>query len=247
MRSTALQTSKSRFLLAGMDLKAAWYGAEIFGKLVGGNQKPKATDLGEASAGPITWETALKEIRADFDNNYFVSGDADMSAYDPQCEFADPFVSFNGVDRFKTNLSNFSKVTYALQPHICMPSLRQRLHFRTCGPWRLCHARVPCPKQLEGCGHSDADGTACRSDVVVDITKWEEIDDLSLKVSWRFRCILDLPWRPILAAAGAPHLFRLHHIIRWGWQAAAAPESEPPCRPHRLHAFCLSLLASLVA
>lgn len=40
---------------------------------------------------------------------------------------------------------------------------------------------------------------------MVDITKWEEIDDLNLKVSWRFRCILDLPWRPILAAAGAPH------------------------------------------
>lgn len=96
-----------------MDLKAAWYGAEIFGKLVGGNRQAKAT---EAPAEPITWDTALSEIRADFDNNYFVSGDADMSAYDPECEFADPFVSFNGVDRFKTNLSNFANVTYALRP-----------------------------------------------------------------------------------------------------------------------------------
>lgn len=124
-----------------MDLKAAWYGAEIFGKLVGGNQKPKATE--EVSAEDITWETALKEIRADFDNNYFVSGDADMSAYDPECEFADPFVSFNGVDRFKTNLSNFSKVTYALQPHVCMEHICQRFH---CGSRVASRtvAAVPC-------------------------------------------------------------------------------------------------------
>lgn len=32
----------------------------------------------------ITWDKALEEIRADFDNNYFVSGDAEMLAYDPQ-------------------------------------------------------------------------------------------------------------------------------------------------------------------
>lgn len=126
-----------------MDLKAAWYGAEIFGKLVGGNQKPKATE--EVSAEDITWETALKEIRADFDNNYFVSGDADMSAYDPECEFADPFVSFNGVDRFKTNLSNFSKVTYALQPHVCMENSASASTAGTAWPRELsllCHARV---------------------------------------------------------------------------------------------------------
>lgn len=31
-----------------------------------------------------------------------------------QCLFADPFTSFRGVERFKTNLGNFSKFTYAL-------------------------------------------------------------------------------------------------------------------------------------
>eukprot|EP00892_Ulva_mutabilis_P004237 jgi/Ulvmu1/2185/UM013_0031.1 len=144
-----LAQSKNDSKDPGMDLKAAWYGAEIFGKLVGGKNKPKAA---AASVEPITWDTALKEVRADFDNNYFVSGDADMVAYDPDCEFADPFVSFNGVDRFKTNLSNFSSVT---------------------------------------------------SDVKVDITDWEELEDLKLKVSWRFRCILELPWKPVLAAAGS--------------------------------------------
>ena len=29
-----------------------------------------------------------------------------MEAYDSQCEFADPFVSFRGLDRFRANVSN---------------------------------------------------------------------------------------------------------------------------------------------
>lgn len=38
--------------------------------------------------------------------NYFVSGKGDMEAYDPECLFADPFAGFNGVQRFKQNVSN---------------------------------------------------------------------------------------------------------------------------------------------
>ena len=48
------------------------------------------------------------------------SGAAEMEVYDPNCEFADPFVSFNGVDRFKENLSNFGKVTCALLAFHCV-------------------------------------------------------------------------------------------------------------------------------
>lgn len=44
---------------------------------------------------------------------------------------------------------------------------------------------------------------ACRSDVKCDVTGWEELGDCKLKVSWRFNCILGVPWKPILAAAGA--------------------------------------------
>lgn len=33
----------------------------------------------------------------DYKVNYFISGLGEMSAYDPQCEFADPFVSFRGA------------------------------------------------------------------------------------------------------------------------------------------------------
>lgn len=66
---------------SSLQLKAAWYGAELFGKIMGGS---KSQDSGNVDLDAITWDTALKEIRADFDNNYFVSGDADMLAYDPQ-------------------------------------------------------------------------------------------------------------------------------------------------------------------
>lgn len=47
----------------------------------------KVQDSSNVNLEAITWDTALKEIRADFDNNYFVSGDAEMLAYDPQVRF----------------------------------------------------------------------------------------------------------------------------------------------------------------
>ncbi|GJP52153.1 hypothetical protein CLOM_g11248 [Closterium sp. NIES-68] len=51
-------------------------------------------------------DAAIKALRADYDKSYFVTGDMTMWLYEPDCEFADPFVSFNGRDRFKQNVSN---------------------------------------------------------------------------------------------------------------------------------------------
>ncbi len=34
------------------------------------------------------------------------AGVGEMEAYDADCTFADPFTSFNGVERFKKNVSN---------------------------------------------------------------------------------------------------------------------------------------------
>lgn len=66
---------------SSLQLKVAWYGAELFGKVMGGESKQQAPATPLQN---ITWDQALQEIRADFDNNYFVSGDAEMIAYDPQ-------------------------------------------------------------------------------------------------------------------------------------------------------------------
>lgn len=38
-------------------------------------------------------------------------------------------------------------------------------------------------------------------DVTLDVTSWEE-EEASIKTKWRFRCVLGLPWKPTLAAAG---------------------------------------------
>ena len=39
---------------------------------------------------------------------YFLTGKMDIALYDSECEFADPFVSFNGRDRFVANLENLA-------------------------------------------------------------------------------------------------------------------------------------------
>ena len=135
---------------AGAGLKAAWYGAEVLGKLVSGGKKGQQDAASTRKR--ASWEEVKSGIRADYDENYFVSGTAAMDVYDPQCEFADPFVSFRGVERFKQNLANFGKLT---------------------------------------------------EDVKVKVTSFEEIDERTLKVSWRFSCLLKVPWNPVLAAAGA--------------------------------------------
>lgn len=48
----------------------------------------------------------VASIREDYDSRYFISGLGDMAAYDPDCVFADPFVAFSGVQRFKQNVGN---------------------------------------------------------------------------------------------------------------------------------------------
>eukprot|EP00976_Prorocentrum_cordatum_P033323 678635-Prorocentrum_minimum.AAC.1 len=43
--------------------------------------------------------------------------------------------------------------------------------------------------------------------VAVAVTEWEEKED-TLSASWTFSCILDLPWKPRLAAGGSTtHVF----------------------------------------
>ena len=51
-------------------------------------------------------DDVVAAIKDDYAADYFISGKGEMAAYDPQCLFADPFVSFRGVERFKKNVSN---------------------------------------------------------------------------------------------------------------------------------------------
>ena len=48
---------------------------------------------------------------------------------------------------------------------------------------------------------------ACRQDIKLDIYDWQEADG-QLETKWRVSGIVQLPWRPLLAAAGGTtHVF----------------------------------------
>lgn len=51
-----------------------------------------------------TREELVERLRADYDRNYFLTGDIDVPLYTEDCEFADPFTSFRGRQRFVQNL-----------------------------------------------------------------------------------------------------------------------------------------------
>ncbi|GLC39295.1 hypothetical protein PLESTB_001574600 [Pleodorina starrii] len=159
----------------GVGLKAVWYGAEQFGKLISlgkenSTQQPSSSSSSSSSRRRLSREEMLAAIRADYDEQYFVRGLADMEAYAPDCVFADPFVSFSGTQRFKQNVSNLGGLM---------------------------------------------------SDIRLEVYDWVE-GPSSLETRWRFSALLDLPWRPRLAAAGGTtHVMDLErgrvvrHEERW--------------------------------
>ncbi|MEW5307976.1 MAG: hypothetical protein WDW36_010342 [Sanguina aurantia] len=155
-------------------LKAVWYGAETFGKLIAMGRPASAAGEGSGSSGSsvpsMTREAVVASLKEDYAVSYFVSGKGDMAAYAPDCVFADPFVSFAGVGRFKQNVGNLG---------------------------------------------------ALMLDIKLDVYDFQEVDD-GVDTRWRFSCILDLPWRPRLAAAGSTrHVLDavtgrvVRHIERW--------------------------------
>jgi len=90
---------------------ASWYAVEAFGKAFG--SKKSTTDDNNNVDGnidftkpPSSLEETLKRIQIDNDRSYFLSGEVDRYIYDEECTFADPFVAFDGRDRFIDNLAN---------------------------------------------------------------------------------------------------------------------------------------------
>lgn len=82
------------------------YGSELFGNIIGfGKSKEHAESGLESSAGePISRTDAVARLKTDFDRFYFVTGQMDLDLYEPDCVFADPFVAFEGRERFKVGV-----------------------------------------------------------------------------------------------------------------------------------------------
>lgn len=68
-------------------------------------------------------------------------------------------------------------------------------------PARYLHPFLRAQNNLDNLG-------SLMQDVGLDVTSWEE-REASLKTKWRFRCVLGLPWKPTLAAAGVSISMRL--------------------------------------
>ena len=87
--------------------RAAWVGAEVFGKVasaVRADDAPPAA--GAALVAPASRSEARARLLADYERAYFVAGVMDEGLYAEDCVFADDIASFSGRERFVDNLAN---------------------------------------------------------------------------------------------------------------------------------------------
>ena len=101
--------------------KASWYAVEAFGKIFGQKNEAASTTsdiIRPTDAPPQSVQETMARIKTDNEREYFLSGEIDKLIYDEQCEFADPFVSFKGRDRFIENLENLGSfiTEYSAKP-----------------------------------------------------------------------------------------------------------------------------------
>jgi hypothetical protein len=77
--------------------KAAWFGAEVFGKAAKALQPASAPVASTPVAPPPTSRAEAKtRLLADYERSYFVSGAMDEGLYAEDCLFADDIASFGG-------------------------------------------------------------------------------------------------------------------------------------------------------
>ncbi|XP_028556435.1 uncharacterized protein LOC110111168 isoform X3 [Dendrobium catenatum] len=95
-------------------LRVAWYGSELLGIAASFfRPTPLQEELSKVSddeLGILDRGRVVEAIKDDFRRSYFVTGNLTLSAYNEDCEFADPAGSFRGLRRFKRNCSNFGSL-----------------------------------------------------------------------------------------------------------------------------------------
>jgi Uncharacterized conserved protein (DUF2358) len=101
--------------------KVPWYAVEAFGKMFGNRVSFSSSDSNNDDRRmrlPMSMQETQERIRIDNEREYFLSGKIDELIYSPDCVFADPFVSFEGRDRFVENLANLGSfiTSYSARP-----------------------------------------------------------------------------------------------------------------------------------
>ena len=84
-----------------------------------------AVNYDDSNPPPKTPEDLMERIRDDYVvRNYLWTGKIDLAAFDRQCEFTDPTLSFVGTDQFTKNLANLVPIVDALtEPGGCKSDL----------------------------------------------------------------------------------------------------------------------------
>lgn len=100
--------TRPRVLRAGAGWwdQLVWNAAEALGNVRGAAVGNEEVEMGEV---PQSREELVQRLRADYDRNYFLTGDIDVPLYTEDCEFADPFTSFKGRQRFVQNLKRLTR------------------------------------------------------------------------------------------------------------------------------------------
>ena len=97
----------------GVGLRAAWYGAEAFGRVMGASAMDDDDD--GADAAPIaSREDAVRAIRADYDAAYFVTGAGDMARTTRRASSPIPLPRFAGWDGFAATCATWAGTAWTL-------------------------------------------------------------------------------------------------------------------------------------
>eukprot|EP00930_Biecheleria_cincta_P049546 TRINITY_DN34743_c0_g1_i1.p1 TRINITY_DN34743_c0_g1~~TRINITY_DN34743_c0_g1_i1.p1 ORF type:complete len:289 (-),score=37.61 TRINITY_DN34743_c0_g1_i1:279-1031(-) len=131
--------------------QVVWSAAEALGNLRSSLLGSEEQKLQGDRPAPKSCDELLERLRADYERNYFLTGEMDIELYAQDCEFSDPFTGFRGRDRFVRNLRNlaggfitsfrvklldFSACEAEGQPNVLAVRSRLRVLLELGLPWR---------------------------------------------------------------------------------------------------------------
>ena len=93
--------------------------------IMGASKDTSEKEKRRLSPAPASPQELMERIRDDYIvNNYLWTGDIDLAAFEEDCQFTDPTLTFTGRDKFVSNVSNLRPIVDALiEPGGCASKL----------------------------------------------------------------------------------------------------------------------------
>jgi len=143
VQRAGLRLQDSKNPLEDIAKKAAWSAAEVLGYAAAATSS--TTPPSSSSSPLLSFDDAIACLREDYDRDYFLSGSVtNVELYALNCTFSDPFASFDGRDRFISNLSNLAifvseyktkVVTFDVDPSTLKADVRVLVKLSLNLPW----------------------------------------------------------------------------------------------------------------